>query len=99
MPKADNDIETAINTAYGLQIQLLYKQLATGLTDAPATHRAEQDCVASFAKGLEIATRARDLALGVTATTSNNAVAERAPPRRIAAASAAKPRTRGTRLA
>jgi hypothetical protein len=75
MPTASISIEaSAIEAAYGARVQTLYIGLATNLGDSPAS---EQQGVDSFTKGLNIAKRARQLALnvigaGVSASTAQS---------------------------
>src|SRR5262245_52920105 len=64
MPEGSRSAEvTAIEGAYQDRVRTLYTQLATNLGDAPVTHRTEQQCVDQFKTGLNVAKRARQLAL------------------------------------
>jgi hypothetical protein len=55
----------AIEAAYATQLQLLFSRLVTNIGDEPTTHDTDQQCLDRFSKGLGIARRARQLALGV----------------------------------
>jgi hypothetical protein len=66
MPNADNSPEaTAIEVAYEAQVQALFKSLITNLGDEPVSHQTDQQCVDKFTAGLNIAKRAKQLALNV----------------------------------
>ena len=52
---------TAIEAAYQVQVETLFKTLCANLIDEP---NQEQQCVARFTAGLGIAKRAKALALG-----------------------------------
>jgi len=54
----------AVEAAYEAQVQALFKQLVTGLSDLGGTPQAEKESLKRFAIGLGHAKRARDLALG-----------------------------------
>jgi hypothetical protein len=63
MPDPINSSEaTAIQAAYEAQVQTLFKSLITNLGDQ---HQTDQQCVDKFTGGLNIAKRARQLALNV----------------------------------
>jgi hypothetical protein len=53
----------AIDEAYEGQVKELFKGLYTNLVIAPSSHETDQQSLAKFAKGLELANRARQLAL------------------------------------
>jgi hypothetical protein len=66
MPNSSNSSETtAIQAAYEGQVQTLFKSLITNLGDQPISHQTDQQCVDKFTAGLNIARRARQLALNV----------------------------------
>jgi hypothetical protein len=54
----------AIDAAYADHLMLLFKVLTTNLADKGTSHQSEQQCVDKFKAGLELAKRARQLALG-----------------------------------
>jgi hypothetical protein len=56
---------TAIEAAYGAQVQTLFKTLISNLGDEPVSHQTDQQCVDKFIAGLNVAKRARQLALNV----------------------------------
>ena len=66
----------AIEAAYRAQVELLFKSLITNLGDQVVSHLSDQQSLDKFKVGLNIAKRAKQLAL--------NAVAP-APPARAAA--------------
>jgi hypothetical protein len=64
MPTANTSVEAAaIEAAYQARVGTLYALLATSLGDSPG---AEKQAVDRFTTGLNIAKRARQLALSVT---------------------------------
>jgi hypothetical protein len=66
MPNPVNSPEaTAIQAAYEAQVQTLFKALITNLGDEPVSHQTDQQSVDRFRAGLNIAKRARQLALNV----------------------------------
>jgi hypothetical protein len=66
MPSASNSQEAAaIEAAYQAQVQTLFKALTTNLGDQPVSHQSDQQCVDKFTAGLNIAKRAKKLALNV----------------------------------
>jgi hypothetical protein len=79
MASAGNSTEMgAIEAAYAVQLQTLYKQLATALGDAAVTHQTEQQSLAKFTTGLKIAKRARELALNEVGVRAPVALTRRA---------------------
>ena len=72
---------TAIEAAYQAQVQTLFKSLITNLGDQPISHQSDQQTVDKFTMGLNIAKRAKQLALNVVAP---------APPTRTAASTSTK---------
>jgi hypothetical protein len=83
MPNPGNSQETAaIEAAYRAQVELLFKSLITNLGDQVVSHQSDQQSLDKFKAGLNIAKRAKQLAL--------NAVAPASPAR--AAASLSKKR-------
>src|SRR5205823_12068491 len=86
MPASSSGPEAAaIEAAYGAQVQLLFAKLITNIGDEPTTHDTDQQCLDRFSKGLAIARRARQLALGAVGGGSAMAIAT-APRRRKARA-------------
>ena len=68
MPNPSNSPEaTAIEAAYQAQVQTLFKSLITNLGDQPISHQSDQQTVDKFTAGLNIAKRAKQLALNVVA--------------------------------
>jgi hypothetical protein len=77
MANPNNSPETAaIEAAYRAQVELLFKSLVTNLGDQVVSHQSDQQSLDKFKAGLNIAKRAKRLAL--------NAVTP-APAARIAA--------------
>jgi hypothetical protein len=71
MPNPSNSPEAAaIEAAYGAQVQTLFRNLVTNLGDEPTTHETDQQCVDRFTAGLNIAKRAKQLALNVVVAPS-----------------------------
>jgi hypothetical protein len=56
---------SAIEDAYEERIHLLFVGLATNLGDMPNSHKTEQQCVDMFKAGLNMAKKAKQLALAV----------------------------------
>ena len=73
-PSAEAD---AIETAYGAQVQSLFRTLVVNLGDAPVSHQSDQQSLDKFIAGLDVAKRARQLALKAVGA---------GPPARVAAA-------------
>jgi len=67
MPNATSPEAAAIEAAYQDQVQALFKVLFVNLVDEPVSHQNDQQCVEKFTAGLNVAKRARDLALKVVA--------------------------------
>ncbi len=90
MPEANSEAN-AIETAYGEHVETLYKNLVMCLLDSgPApSPGAEQQCIRHFTTGLNLARRARELALTICSETAAPKVAL-APPAPKVAAEAAK---------
>ena len=63
MPTPTSPEATAIEAAYQDQVMTLFKVLADNLAIEPVTHESDQQSVAKFTAGLNIARRAKDLAL------------------------------------
>ena len=64
MPSSGDDSETsAIEAAYQEQIHALFKVLVNNLIDEPISHQTDQQSLAKFTAGLNVAKRARQLAL------------------------------------
>jgi hypothetical protein len=59
---ASNLAAKAIDEAFGDQVKELFKGLYSNLVIAPSSHETDQQSLAKFAKGLELANRARQLA-------------------------------------
>jgi hypothetical protein len=80
MPEANSEA-AAIETAYGEHVETLYKNLVMCLLDSgPApSPGAEQQCIRHFTTGLNLARRARELALTISSETAAPKVAL-APP-------------------
>jgi len=71
MPEANSEVD-AIETAYGEHVETLYKNLVMCLLDggpAPGPG-AEQQCIRHFTTGLNLARRARELALTICSETA-----------------------------
>jgi hypothetical protein len=68
MPNPSNSPETAaIEAAYRTQVELLFKSLVTNLGDQVVSHQSDQQSVDKFKVGLNIAKRAKQLALNAVA--------------------------------
>ena len=64
MPNPNNSPETAaIETAYRAHVELLFKSLVTNLGDQVVSHQSDQQSLDKFKAGLNIAKRAKRLAL------------------------------------
>ena len=64
MPVANGSPElNAIEEAYAGHVQNLFKVLVTNLSDGPASHQTDQQCLQKFMAGLSIGKRAKELAL------------------------------------
>jgi hypothetical protein len=76
MPAANSEAD-AIETAYGEHLETLYKNLVMCLLDSgPApSSGAEQQCIRHFTTGLNLARRARELALTTCSETAAPRVA------------------------
>jgi hypothetical protein len=70
MPSSRDDAETsAIHAAYQEQIRALFKVLVNNIIDEPISHQTDQQSLAKFTTGLNVAKRARQLALSAVAPT------------------------------
>ena len=68
MPSSGDDSETsAIKAAYQEQIHALFKVLVNNLIDEPISRQTDQQSLAKFTAGLNVAKRARQLALNAVA--------------------------------
>ena len=68
MPNPSNSPEaTAIEAAYHAHVQLLFKSLITNLGDQVVSHQSDQQSLDKFKAGLNIAKRAKRLALNAVA--------------------------------
>ena len=68
MPSSRDDAETsAIHAAYQEQIKALFKVLVNNIIDEPISHQTDQHSLAKFTAGLNVAKRARQLALSAVA--------------------------------
>jgi hypothetical protein len=66
MPDPSNNPEAvAIKAAYQAQVQTLFRSLITNLGDQVVSHQSDQQSLDKFKVGLNIAKRARQLALNV----------------------------------
>jgi hypothetical protein len=66
MPNPSNNPEAvAIEAAYQAQVQTLFRSLITNLGDQVVSHQSDQQSLDKFKVGLNIAKRARQLALNV----------------------------------
>ena len=71
MANPSNSQETAaIETAYRAQVELLFKSLITNLGDQVVSHQSDQQSLDKFKVGLNIAKRAKQLALNAVAPAS-----------------------------
>ena len=68
MPNPSTSPETAaIEAAYRAQVELLFKSLVTNLGDQVVSHQSDQQSLDKFKAGLNIAKRAKQLALNAVA--------------------------------
>jgi hypothetical protein len=89
MPNPSNSPEAAaIEAAYETHVQTLFRSLITNLGDQPVSHESDQQSVAKFTAGLNIAKRAKQLALSAVGP---------ALPARIAASQSKKRKERSRR--
>ena len=64
MPNPSNNLEAAaIEAAYHAHVELLFKALVTNFGDQVVSHQSDQQSLDKFKAGLNIAKRARRLAL------------------------------------
>jgi hypothetical protein len=71
MPNPSSSQETAaIEAAYRVQVELLFKSLVTNLGDQVVSHQSDQQSLDKFKVGLNIAKRAKQLALNAVAPAS-----------------------------
>jgi hypothetical protein len=78
MPNLTSPEVTSIEAAYEEQVRDLYKTLFVNLASAGAA-RNDQENVQKFTRGLELAKRARDLALNAVASVSGTQEAATRP--------------------
>ena len=69
MPSPSSPEAGAIQDAYQAQVQALFKVLVTNIVDEPVSHETDQQCLDKFTAGLNIAKRAKQLALSAVALT------------------------------
>jgi len=68
MPNRSNSPEAAaIEAAYQAHVELLFKSLVTNLGDQVVSHQSDQQSLDKFKAGLNIAKRAKRLALNAVA--------------------------------
>jgi len=68
MPNPSNSPEAAaIEAAYRAHVELLFKSLVTNLGDQVVSHQSDQQSLDKFKAGLNIAKRAKQLALNAFA--------------------------------
>jgi len=68
MPNPSNSPEAAaIEAAYQAHVELLFKSLVTNLGDQVVSHQSDQQSLDKFKAGLNIAIRAKRLALNAVA--------------------------------
>jgi hypothetical protein len=68
MPNPSNSPEAAaIEAAYRAHVELLFKSLVTNLGDQVVSHQSDQQSLDKFKAGLNIAKRAKRLALSAVA--------------------------------
>jgi len=68
MPNPSNSPEAAaIEAAYQAHVELLFKSLVTNLGDQVVSHQSDQQSLDKFKAGLNIAKRAKQLALNAVA--------------------------------
>jgi hypothetical protein len=71
MPSPSNSPETAaIEAAYRAHVELLFKSLVTNLGDQVVSHQSDQQSLDKFKVGLNIAKRAKQLALNAVVSAS-----------------------------
>ncbi len=71
MPNPSNSPETAaIEAAYRAHVELLFKSLVTNLGDQVVSHQSDQQSLDKFKVGLNIAKRAKQLALNAVVSAS-----------------------------
>jgi hypothetical protein len=71
MPNPSTSPETAaIEAAYRAQVELLFKSLVTNLGDQVVSHQSDQQSLDKFKVGLNIAKRAKQLALNAVVSAS-----------------------------
>jgi hypothetical protein len=71
MPSPSNSPETAaIEAAYRAHVELLFKSLVTNLGDQVVSHQSDQQSLDKFKVGLNIAKRAKQLALNAVVSGS-----------------------------
>ena len=68
----------AIETAYAAQVETLFRTLIINLGDEPVSHQTDQQNVDKFVAGLDVARRARQLALNVVSSSSTGVRPSRA---------------------
>lgn len=56
----------AINSAFEEHVGVLFKGFVTNLGDASASHKTDQQCLDAFTTGLNVARKAKQMALTVT---------------------------------
>ena len=84
MPNPSSSQETAaIEAAYRAHVELLFKSLVTNLGDQVVSHQSDQQSLDKFKVGLNIAKRAKQLALNaVTPASPARAAASRSKKRK-----------------
>ena len=71
MPNPSTSPETAaIEAAYRAHVELLFKSLVTNLGDQVVSHQSDQQSLDKFKVGLNIAKRAKQLALNAVVSAS-----------------------------
>jgi hypothetical protein len=76
MPNA-NPEATAVEAAYGVHVQTLFKTLIANLVDEPVSGQTDRQSLDRFIAGLKIARRAKQLALSAVVPASGGAVSRR----------------------
>jgi hypothetical protein len=76
MPNA-NPESAAIEVAYGVQVQTLFKTLVANLIDEPASGQTDRQSLDKFMAGLKIAKRAKQMAFSAVASASGAAGSRR----------------------
>ena len=94
MAQANSEAD-AIETAYQDHIAILYKNLVSCLMDSDTgpSPGAEQQCIQHFTTGLNLARRAKELALNISSATAAPKVALASPTGTPKAASSSAKRT------